>query len=124
MERYFRSSSRGASVLGALIIALMLGTGAVATYEIINPSVASIRPESQVAQASGCVCFSEPCTCDKASTGELVENIPPKTLKHAGKEYSVNYACEQVADLKDIGKLEQNCQQGFLYNIVEEKGKV
>src|SRR3989344_178176 len=82
MERYFRSSSRGASVLGALIIALMLGSGAVGTYEYVNndSSISGIEDESQLASLH-----------TAADRKKAAEEISKKKL-----EDEINTACKKL----------------------------
>ena len=98
-----RVGERGTSVLGALVLALMLGTGAVVTFELAGPLPASVSQTG----ASGVL---------------AVEKKAPTKLR-AEKCTNV-YACNQVAVANSKEVLSQPCTPGFDYVVDEKKGKI
>src|SRR3989344_1858994 len=99
-----RVGERGTSVLGALVLALMLGTGAVVTFELAAPSPS---PVSQ-AGASG-VLAAAPKKAPAKLTAQKCTNV---------------YACDQTAVANSKEVLSQPCTPGFDYTIDEKNGKI
>ncbi|MBI4093473.1 hypothetical protein HY417_00765 [Candidatus Kaiserbacteria bacterium] len=108
MNESLRRGERGVSILGALVVALMLGAGTVATFEIASPSLSSVADESQLAASHIVV------TKPKAA--------PPKAT--AGGKCIDVIACDQATPVNVDTILTQPCTPGFIYEIGESGGKV
>src|SRR3989338_84832 len=102
-----RVGERGTSVLGALVLALMLGTGAVVTFELAGPSPSTI---SQT-RASGVLAAAPKTTAaPKAAAQTTCRNIQ---------------ACDQETKVNVNAILSQPCVPGFKYYMdVDKDGKV
>ena len=100
-----RVGERGTSVLGALVLALMLGTGAVVTFELAGPSPASVSQTG----ASGVLAVDAPKTTPPKLKAEKCTNV---------------YACHQVAVANSKEVLSQPCTPGFYYELTEKNGKI
>src|SRR3989338_7187131 len=122
MERYFRSSSRGASVLGALIIALMLGTGAVATYELVNPSLTAVPATSQLAATPGTAKTSTtktPTPTKEEKAKELAE-AQCKKMQADNKGKPVGFHAPNTPQTTELKEFTENKEKGLCVSILVE----
>lgn len=103
-----RAGERGVSILGALVVALMLGAGSIATFELATPSLSSVSENSQVAAI-------------KLAAGPTAKT-PPKAT--AGEKCINVIACDQATPVNVDSILTQPCTPGFKYEIRETGGKV
>ncbi|MBI2612958.1 hypothetical protein HYW59_04105 [Candidatus Kaiserbacteria bacterium] len=65
---------RGVSILGALVVALMLGAGAVATFELATPPLSSVSSDSQVAALTAAqIAAQKKAAAQKAELDKKIE---------------------------------------------------
>jgi len=97
-----KAFSRGSSLLSALLLFALGGSGAVALDAI---------PLSDTS-------FQLAAIPAAGEINELSDTIPEQPWK----DVVVRFACVQATDTKDINKLTQTCQPGFSYLVKENKG--
>lgn len=100
-----RSLSRGYSILAALVFVALLGTALIG-IEALAPSVDRIAMSA-------------------ATEASSVSDNPPSGNAQCGRStVRVNYACYQEGEVGKIDSIQQKCNPGFKYTVVESKGNI
>ena len=94
---------RGVSILGALVVALMLGAGSVATFELASPSLSSSVSESQVAAPTA----AEKAAAEAAKKKKEEEDRK-KLIAQKCKEAKESLAKSKEATTKHTAKTFEN----------------